>query len=298
MLTASEVRKLISMPDAVAAVRAAFLDLAAGEFTQPTRLSFGGGRALVMSAYHAGSGAAVVKTLSVELERSPAILGTLVWSSADGQLVADAIEVTTLRTGAVSGVATDLLAAPDASRLTVLGAGAQAADQVRAVAAVRPLASVTVHARTSARASALISVLRKEFPAVEFAVSGTADEAVSAADVVCCATSASEPVFDAAALPENVHVNAIGSYLPSMRELPEELLASARVVVVDEVGACMEEAGEVIHAVSTGSLKRDSLVELGSALTDPPGVGGRTVFKSVGVAAQDWALARLLAQGS
>ncbi|MFD8500616.1 ornithine cyclodeaminase family protein [Amycolatopsis sp. NPDC059657] len=298
MLTAVDIRRLISMPDAIAAVRAAFVDLAAGEFTQPTRLSFGGGRALVMSAYHAGSGAAVVKTLSVELDRSPAILGTLVWSSATGQLVADAIEVTTMRTGAVSGVATDLLAAPDATRLAVLGAGAQAADQVRAVAAVRPLASVTVYSRTSSRASALISALRKEFPAIEFTLSGTADEAVSSADVVCCATSASQPVFDASALPENVHVNAIGSYLPSMRELPESLLASARVVVVDEAEACLEEAGEIIHAVSTGSLKRDSLVELGSALAEPPGVGGRTVFKSVGVAAQDWALARLLAQGS
>ncbi|WP_370943260.1 ornithine cyclodeaminase family protein [Amycolatopsis sp. cg5] len=296
MLTAAEVRKLIPMPDAVAAVRTAFTDLAAGEFTQPARLSFGGGRALVMSAYHAGSGAAAVKTLSVELDRSPAILGTLVWSSPSGQLVADAIEVTTIRTGAVSGVATDLLAPPTASRLAVLGAGAQAADQVRAVAAVRPLSAVTLHSRNASRVLDLISVLRQEFPAIEFMVAESANDAVSAADVVCCATSASEPVFDAASLPDNVHVNAIGSYLPSMRELPEELLASARVVVVDEVSACMEEAGEIIHAVSTGSLARDSLVELGSALSAPASPGGRTVFKSVGVAAQDWALARLLAE--
>jgi ornithine cyclodeaminase len=96
------------------------------------------------------------------------------------------------------------------------------------------------------------------------------------------------------ALPERVHVNAIGSYLPSMRELPAELLATAGCVVVDQVEAVLEEAGEVIHAVETGLVDRASLVELGDALRTPPEVTGRTVFKSVGLAVQDWAVARLL----
>jgi ornithine cyclodeaminase len=95
-------------------------------------------------------------------------------------------------------------------------------------------------------------------------------------------------------LPERVHVNAIGSYLPSMRELPAELLGGASCVVVDQVGAVLEEAGEVIHAVESRVVERSSLVELGDALGTPLVVSGRTVFKSVGLAVQDWAIARLL----
>jgi len=97
------------------------------------------------------------------------------------------------------------------------------------------------------------------------------------------------------ALPENVHVNAIGSFRPSMRELPADLLATASIVVVDQVEAALEESGEIIHAVREGLLDQGSLVELGAALPSPPKATGRTVFKSVGVAAQDWAIARSLA---
>jgi ornithine cyclodeaminase/alanine dehydrogenase-like protein (mu-crystallin family) len=125
-------------------------------------------------------------------------------------------------------------------------------------------------------------------------VAASAADAVSDAEVMCCATSSETPLFPVDALPERVHVNAIGSYLPSMRELPAELLATAGCVVVDQVDAVLAEAGEVIHAVDTGLVDRASLVELGDALRSPPEASGRTVFKSVGLAVQDWAVARLL----
>ncbi|WP_370971171.1 ornithine cyclodeaminase family protein [Amycolatopsis sp. cg9] len=294
MLDADEVRKAVPMTAAVDAVREAFLDLAAGRFAVPQRLSFGGGTTLVMSACHTPSSTTVVKTLNLAAGRTPMILGTLVWNTAEGQVVADAVEITTLRTGAASGVATDLLAPPDAGRLALLGTGAQAADQVRAVAAVRPVRHLAVFGRDRSRASAFTARLGAEFPDVTMRVAGSAEDAVSDAEIVCCATSSSTPLFAADALPERVHVNAIGSYLPSMRELPAELLATAECVVVDQVEAALEEAGEVIHAVETGLLARGELVELGHALREPPAVGGRTVFKSVGLAVQDWAVARLL----
>jgi ornithine cyclodeaminase len=78
-----------------------------------------------------------------------------------------------------------------------------------------------------------------------------------------------------------------------MRELPDELLASA-TVVVDELDAVLEESGEIIHALDAGVIAKDDLTELGTALAAPPDHGGRTVFKTVGVAVQDWAIARLL----
>ncbi|MFJ7218974.1 ornithine cyclodeaminase family protein [Amycolatopsis sp. NPDC098790] len=294
MLDAQAVRAAVPMTAAVDAVREAFLDLAAGRFVVPQRLSFGGGTTLVMSACHTPTSTTVVKTLSLVAGRTPMILGTLVWNTAEGQVVADAIEVTTLRTGAASGVATDLLAPPSAGRLALLGTGAQAADQVRAVAAVRPVRQLTVFGRSPSRAHAFAERMGAEFPDVTTRVASSAADAVSDAEIVCCATSSSTPLFDVDDLPARVHVNAIGSYLPSMRELPAELLGSASCVVVDQVEAVLEEAGEVIHAVDAGLVERSSLVELGDALGAPPSVSGRTVFKSVGLAVQDWAIARLL----
>jgi ornithine cyclodeaminase/alanine dehydrogenase-like protein (mu-crystallin family) len=294
MLDAHAVRAAVPMTAAVDAVREAFLDLAAGRFVVPQRLSFGGGTTLVMSACHTTTSTTVVKTLSLVAGRTPMILGTLVWNTAAGQVVADAIEVTTLRTGAASGVATDLLAPPSAGRLALLGTGAQAADQVRAMAAVRPVSRLAVFGRNPSRAHGFADRLRAEFPEIVTRVAASAADAVSDAEIVCCATSSSTPLFEVDDLPERVHVNAIGSYLPSMRELPAELLGSAACVVVDQVEAALEEAGEVIHAVDSGVLERSSLVELGDALRTPPAASGRTVFKSVGLAVQDWAIARLL----
>ncbi len=179
MLDADDVRRAVPMPAAVEAVREAFLDLAAGRFVVPQRMSFAGATTLVMTACHTPSSTTVVKTLNLVPGRTPMILGTLVWNTAEGQVVADAVEITALRTGAVSGVATDLLAAPSASRLALLGTGAQAADQVRAVAAVRPVRHVAVFGRDASRASAFAERLRAESPEVAVRVASSAPDAVS-----------------------------------------------------------------------------------------------------------------------
>lgn len=292
---AGEIRAAVSMAEAIDAVRGGFADLAAGAFEMPARTVLGDGRFLVMAAHHRPTASAMIKTLSLNFDRRPAIAGTVVWSETGrlDHLVADAAAVTTLRTGAVAGVATDLLAAPDAGRLTLIGAGAQAPDQVRAVHAVRPLRRLTVVARHPERARALIEELAPELAGVELGTATDAAEAVRDAEIICCATTATRPLFPETALPERVHVNAIGAFRPTMRELPDELLATA-AVVVDELDAVLEESGEIIHALEAGAIAKDDLTELGTALTAPPDLGGRTVFKSVGVAVQDWAIARLL----
>jgi ornithine cyclodeaminase len=261
----------------------------------PARTVLGDGRFLVMAAHHWPTASAMIKTLSLNFDRRPAIAGTVVWSETGrlDHLVADAAAVTTLRTGAAVGVATDLLAAPDAGRLTLIGAGAQAPDQVRAVHAVRPLRRLTVVNRHPERARALIEELAPELPGAELGTATDAAEAVRDAEIVCCATTATRPLFPETALPERVHVNAIGAFRPTMRELPDELLASA-TVVVDELDAVLEESGEIIQALDAGAIAKDDLTELGAALTARPKDSGRTVFKTVGVAVQDWAIARLL----
>jgi ornithine cyclodeaminase len=239
----------------------------------------------------------VFKLLSLNFAgRQPAILGSVVWGDVEGtdQLVADATEVTTLRTGAVSGVATDLLAPPDARRLVVIGTGAQAPDQVRAVHAVRPLERLTVVGRDRSRADRLAASLSDELTDVHVQATLDLEGALAAAEIVCCSTTATEPLFTLDVLPERVHVNAIGSFRPTMRELPDELLG-AGLVVVDDRAAILEEAGEVRHAIEAGVLTIDDTVELGVALTRGAAPTPRTTFKSVGVAAQDWAVGRLLA---
>lgn len=130
-----EIREAVTMNEAIDAVRRGFIDLAGGEFEMPIRTVLRDGQFLVMSAHHRSTASAMIKTLSLNFQRKPAIVGTVVWSETGRleHLAADAGAVTTLRTGAAVGVATDLLAAPEAGRLTVIGAGGQAPDQVRAV---------------------------------------------------------------------------------------------------------------------------------------------------------------------
>jgi ornithine cyclodeaminase len=295
VLSAEDVRRAVPMGTAIAAVRDAFRELAAGNFVLPPRQIFGDGAVLVMSAYHSPTGTAVVKKIGIALDQVPAIRATVIWTGGGEQLVADGTSITTLRTGAVVGVATDLLAPVDATRLTVIGTGAQAPDQVRAVLAVRRIADVTVTGRSSDRAAVLAQDLAAEFPGVRFTPSTDIDASIADAHVICCATSSATPLFTADALPETVHVNAIGAFRPTMRELPRDLLATASVVLVDQREAALEESGEIIDAVGSGTLT--DLVELGPALSDPPTRAGRTVFKSVGVGAQDWAIAAALARG-
>lgn len=292
-----EVRNAVSMPEAIDAVRRSFVGLEGGEFEMPSRTALRDGQFLVMSAHHRPTQSAMVKTLSVNFHRVPAITGTVVWSALGrlDHLVADAGAVTTLRTGAVVGVATDLLAAPDADRLTLIGAGGQAPDQVRGVHTVRPLRQLTIVDTSASRAQALATALTAELDGTDIRTATDPSRAVSDAHIVCCATPATRPLFPVSALPAQVHVNAIGAFRPAMRELPDELLADS-TVVVDELRAALEESGEIVHALQAGAIAQTDLIELGAALASvPSGRSKRTVFKSVGLAVQDWAIAQLLA---
>jgi ornithine cyclodeaminase len=163
------------------------------------------------------------------------------------------------------------------------------------VLAVRPIADVTIVGRSADRAAALARELGTEFADVRFTSSTDIDASVADPHVICCATSSATPLFNADALPESVHVNAVGAFRPTMRELPRELFGTASTVLVDQTEAALEESGEVIDAITSGTLTTKDLLELGPALSNPPSRAGRTVFKSVGVGCQDWAIAAALA---
>ncbi|WP_432990017.1 ornithine cyclodeaminase family protein [Dactylosporangium sp. CA-233914] len=304
-LTSPSVRAQVSLSAACAAVREAVMASADGVIEQPLRLSLGDGRLLVMAARSSVDGHAIVKVLRIsahadtESARLPTVDGLILWLDGSGKAVwsADAAGLTLLRTAAMVSLATDVLAPPGATRLTILGAGHQAGEQLAAIRLVRPISEVRIWNRTIERAERMAADLSASTPGVTFEVIRDADEAVSTAQVVCCATASTRPLFDAASLASEVHVNAIGSYRADMAELPTDLLARATDIVVDDVRGCLAEAGEIIAAIRVGALRPDQLRSLAAALAQPQQRCGQTVFKSVGMAVSDLAVAQLLDPG-
>jgi len=305
-LDAERIRSAVPIGDLLDAVEAAYRDVAAGRDRSPLRshLELGDGALLLMPGVREGGAGATVKLVTVMPGNAgrglPTIHAIVAWFDAvTGRPLAllDGAAVTAMRTGAASGVGTRLLARTDASTLAVIGAGAQAAWQVRAVLAARPIRRVLVAARDPERTAAFARRMADEL-GVEVLPAADAEHAVRDADVVCCATTSTTPVFDAEWLRPGTHVNGIGAYRLDMVELPPELFARASLVAIDERAASMAEAGDVVAAIERGLVNERALVEIGTV----PGswVDGRdpdaiTVFKSVGLAIQDVAAAEVIA---
>ena len=292
VLSPEELRAAVPMSQAIAVVRDAFVRLCAGEFEMPVRTALGDGRFLTMTALHTPTSSTVVKSVNLDFARRPAVQGLVVWTSGPTTYVLDAGTVTSLRTGAVVGLATDLLAPIHARTMVLIGLGGQAPDQLRAVRAVRNVEAITLVDRDIGFVKAFAEAQAPDLADLDVRLSTDPSAAVANADVVCCATPSTKPLFAADALPDTVHVNAIGAYRLTMRELPDALLSSA-LLVVDQREAALEESGEIHHAMAAGVLTPDDLVELGEVLE---GVQrpARTVFKSVGLGAQDWAIGQAL----
>lgn len=303
-LSGDRIRSAVPMSDLLDAVEAAYRDVAAGRDGSPLRshVDLGDGSLLLMPGVRTGGEGASVKLVTVmpgNAERGlPTIHALVVWFDAvTGRPVAllDGAAVTAMRTGAASGVGTRLLARPDAETLTVVGAGVQAEWQIRAVLAARGIRRVLVVGRDAARRDAFASRMADALD-VEVAAAADAERAVRCADVICCATTSSTPVFDADWLTPGAHVNGIGAFQLSMVEIPPEAFGRASTVAVDSVAAAMAEAGDVVVAIEGGFVERDALVEIGTV--DPAWAASRpadaiTVFKSVGLAIQDVAAAEL-----
>jgi ornithine cyclodeaminase len=312
-LDASAIRGAVPISELVDAVEDAYRDVAAGRDRSParSRVALDGGDLLLMPGVReGGSGASVKLVTVVPVNRDrglPVIHAIVAWldaSSGRPLALLDGAMVTAMRTGAASGVGTRLLARPDAATLGMIGAGAQAEWQVRAVAAVRPIERVLVWSRSTAGRVAFAERLAGQLGiAVEPAPS--AEVAVREADVVCCATTSTTPVFEARWVRPGTHVNGIGAFRLDMVELPPELFRRAALVTVDSHEAAREEAGDLMAADGQGLFRADDAVEIGTiardyaATRDPEAI---TVFKSVGLAIQDVAateriVARLLGPG-
>jgi ornithine cyclodeaminase len=271
-LNSTDTREALPMPDAIRAMEHAFT----GDAETPLRSQVA--NSLVMPGRL--DEIMAVKVVSTT-PGDPA--GLVVVFGADGGPLGlvHGPTLTAIRTGAVCGLATALLATTDSSTLAMLGAGAMAFDQIQAVRAVRPIERILVWSRNPVNARMVAEMVGAEHV-------DDADEAVAEADVISCATPATSPILSDSSVRAGAHVNAVGAFTPEMVELPAELLKRA-YVVVDDLEAAAAEAGDLIQA------DREPDTTLRELLADkaPEIREDVTVFKSVGVAVQDVAAAHL-----
>ncbi|TFG55467.1 MAG: hypothetical protein E4H35_05940 [Candidatus Aminicenantes bacterium] len=306
-ITDDEVRRALTMPEAIRAVKETYIQLSTGQARVPARTSLEipefRTTALVMPAFLPRTKRLGLKLISL-CEDNPSRGLPLIQAVAilmDAELgtplaVMDASYLTAVRTGAASGVATDVLAAKDARVAAIFGAGVQGKTQLEAVAAVRPIRKVLVFDVDPRAAAAYAAEMGRRLSLdVEPASS---PEALREADIICTATTSTVPIFSDRDLKPGVHINAVGSYKPHVREIPGETIRRAKVYV-DQKQACLEEAGDLIIPLREKLIDEGHiLAEIGEVLAGlKPGRGSDdevTVFKSVGNAALDLAMASLV----
>lgn len=271
-LSASEIGKF----DVLAAIDALEAALVAGVEPDgdPPRsvLVAGDGHLLVMPSVVTGR--AVVKLVAVGGD--PRVQGVCIVFDRETlapNVVLDGAALTTLRTSAVSALAVRALAIPHARRLVVIGRGPQGHAHARAIRRVRAIEHVAMLGRGDERV----------------------DEHVAEADIICCCTTARDPLFDGTLVPDHAVVVAIGSHEPDARET-DDALAQRATVVVESRRSALREAGDVIGAIDAGVLAANDLIALGDVVrgTVTPRSTAPTLFKSTGMAWEDAVVAGLL----
>ncbi|MEE4270379.1 MAG: ornithine cyclodeaminase family protein [Thermoanaerobaculales bacterium] len=305
VLGAAALRESMPMADTIEAMKGAFAAYSSGVAVQPQRLAVrvppDESVLLVKPALlpDAALGAKLISVFPGNRERGlPVITGVVVvLDPATGEPagLCDGGFLTAWRTGAASGAATDLLARDDAVIGAVVGCGVQGRTQALAMDTVRRLQEIRIFDAVPAQAEAFVEEMAPRLRA-RLVAAASADEAVDGADVVCAATTTTEPVIRGARLVDGAHLNGVGSFTPAMCEVDDEVIRRARIVV-DSREAALSEAGELIAAAQAGLTDPAEWVELGEIVGGTaPGRsfdGELTFFKSVGLAVQDMAAAAL-----
>ncbi len=290
-LTEEEVSSLLDMDTAIAAVEDAFRHQANGLATNSPRgrLRLTNGHFNLMTAAAPGLGVMGLKAYAgggfhVHLS-----------SSETGELLAiiEAGQLGRLRTGAASGVATRLLAREDSATLGMIGTGRQALPQAEAVLRVRPISRVVVYSRDPERRRAFATRAASAL-GVDVEAADSVEECVGRADVLAVITNSAEPVIRGEWLRPGVHVNAAGANSWARRELDDESVRRADVIVVDDLAQARTECADLMHAVETGATRWEQVSPLSDALAGrSPGRQSPedvTLFESQGVALEDIAL--------
>jgi len=301
--SAADIATMVPMAHAIDALRECFAH-------RPSHIArsahhAAGGEFMLMPAV--ADGVAGVKLLMIQPNNAglgePVIQGTYVlFDAARGRPVAllDGAALTNIRTPAASAVATAALARRNVRTLGIVGAGPQAIGHVEAMLCVRPeLDQIAVASRTRANADAVAARIAADpVWGGERSIRSCTFAEAAACDVVCVATRSSTPVVVGDMVVAGAHVNAVGSYRTDMRELGSDLVA-ASTVVVDDVDAAHDEAGDLALAVDDGAWTWDrlagDLADVAAGRLSRRTGSEITLFKSVGLAVEDLVIARLVA---
>ncbi|MFQ5763638.1 MAG: ornithine cyclodeaminase family protein [Rhodospirillales bacterium] len=289
ILDEERVRSVLRMEDLIPAMEKALIDFSAGRVTQPVRNmlaveEFEGFFAPMPVITEDAMGVKLIsyypRNEAKGLPTHHAMIVLFRPETGESLVMMEARLITEMRTAAVSAAATDVMASPDAETLAILGSGAQARNHFEALSLVRRFEDIRVWSRTTAHA--------KRFAGEIGAKATSAEDAIRGADVVVTATSAMEPILQGAWLKPGAHVNAIGAPRPAWRELDDAAMGS--IVVVDSLEAVSKESGDVILSKTAIHAELGEVLA-GTKTVDP---GKTTIFKSVGLAVEDIASAKLV----
>lgn len=296
-ISESEVRTLLTMPMAIEAVEEISRKQSTGEVAVHPRRRFelpGGGFFHYMAAADFSAGFVAMKQYTYVNGQIRFLVP--LYSMQTGDLVAliEADYMGQLRTGAASGVATKYLSRKNSRVAAIIGSGGQARTQLEAIAAVRKLESVRIYGRDPGKREKYAAEMSARIGVPVQAVSSPG-EAVRGADILCTATTTTNPVVSGADLSPGVHMNAIGANHSHKRELDDEAVSSADVIVVDSIEQSRQEAGDLIIAfrgdeICWTGVKKLSEVVAGKA-TGRTSDTEVTLFKSNGIASWDLAVA-------
>lgn len=296
-ISEAEVRSLLTMPLAIEAVEAISRKQSTGEVAVHPRRRFelpGGGFFHYMAAADFSAGFVAMKQYTYVNGNLRFLVPLYEMKSGDLLALIEADYMGQLRTGAASGVATKYLARQNSRAAAIIGSGGQARTQLEAIAQVRKLDAVRVYARNTRRRATFAKEMYERL-GLPVEIAASSSEAVRGADIVCTATTASNPVVFGADLAPAVHINAIGANHSHKRELDEDAVESADVIVVDSVEQSRQEAGDLIIAFDGDEICWTGVKKLCDVVAGK--TSGRTsdsevtLFKSNGIAAWDLAAA-------
>ncbi|OFD51935.1 ornithine cyclodeaminase [Bacillus mycoides] len=308
VISANEQRNLVNMKEVIEYAALALKEFSAERTITPIRgsLPFANEQntALIMPSVAEGLEALGLKVVTVAPHNKKigkkTINGIVMLSdfqTGEPLSLLEGSYLTMIRTGALSGVATKHLARHNAKTLCIIGTGEQAKGIAEAVFAVRDIEKVILYNRTEEKAYAFAQYIQETFNKSAY-VYASPDEAISEADIIVTTTNSSTPVFSES-LKTGVHVNAVGSFRPSMQELPSHAIANANKVVVESKEAALEETGDLQVPIKEGLFEAGDIhAELGQIISGEK--AGRendeeiTVFKSVGLAVVDIIVAKYL----
>ena len=208
--------------------------------------------------------------------------------------IMDAGQITAIRTAAVSGLATRILAKKNSKILAILGSGIQAKTHIEAMTTILNLEEIRVWSKNKKNAKKLVEEQRKKY-AIPFRPFDTVNEAIYNADIICTTTAAVEPILQGKYLMQGVHINAVGSSVRNTRELDGFAIKLSKLYV-DKIESTINESGDFLMAKQEGTIDDNHIIgTLGEILTKQKkgrnNINDITLFKSLGLAVEDIATA-------